>query len=237
VSAANRIVTRDVPKDGGVSSILQNYLPRAEQIGAKVVGSIAAAIVRRPNAAGESPLGDVIADAFLAAARGSGRADVAFMNQGGIRADLVPAAGPAPGSVSYRDLFAVQPFDNVLTVVTMTGEMMRRLLEEQFDEGRPGGRDTLQVSGTLTYRYRASGPDGQHVDPDSIRIGSRTLQPGDVIRVAAPDFVIDGGGGYRTFARGTGRVAVMSDLDAVVEYFRTHSPVAPGAQNRIIRVD
>jgi 5'-nucleotidase len=233
-TATNRPVTHDVAKDPAETAILQNYRPRAEQVGGKPAGSVTADIPRRQNAAGESALGDVIADAFVAAARDVvGRGDIAFMNQGGIRADIV--RGPR-GTVTYRDLFAVQPFDNVLTVVTMTGEMIKQLLEEQFDRDETGARDILQVSG-LGYRYRTDAPRRQHVDAGSITLNGRPLQSADRIRVAAPDFVIDGGGGFRTFGQGTERVSVVSDLEAVIGYFRSHSPVSPRSLNRIVRID
>ena len=100
-------------------------------------------MLRAANAAGESALGDVVADAQLAAtsAAVNGGAVVAFMNTGGIRSDLVSGVSRSPlpaGAVTYSDLFAVQPFGNVLTVFTMTGETIKQLLEQQFDNPRPG---------------------------------------------------------------------------------------------------
>jgi 5'-nucleotidase len=154
------------------------------------------------------------------------------MNSGGIRADVAPG-GPR-GEVTYEDLYTVQPFDNLVTVVTMSGAMIRQLLEEQFAV-RAGRGDILQVSDGFTYRYRVDAPQGQHVDPDSIMIAGRRLDPTARYRVAAPDFVVDGGGGFRAFSLGTDRVVLMSDLDALVSYFGTHSPVSPTAPSRIVR--
>jgi 5'-nucleotidase len=198
-------------------------------------------VSRRANAAGESPLGDMIADALLAAtsATENGGAVVAFMNSGGIRADIVANAARAAtraGEVTYRDLFAVQPFGNVATVVTMTGELLKQLLEQQFDAA-PGGRNVLQVSNGFTYRYRLSAPAGQHVDGESIMINGRRVASSDRVRVAAVDFLVDGAGGFPLFTKATDRVVGMTDVDALVAYFRAHSPVAPGPAGRIVRID
>src|SRR5262249_11129934 len=126
-SATNEIVTRDVARDPGVTRIVEKYRRLAETRAQVRVGNVTAELVRRENDAGESALGDVIADAQLAATRAPerGGAVVAFMNGGGVRADI----SARPGGVTYRDLFAVQPFGNTLTVFTLTGDMLKRLLE------------------------------------------------------------------------------------------------------------
>ena len=162
------------------------------------------------------------------------------MNSGGIRSNIVASnARPAAraGEVTYRDLFSVQPFGNVLTVVTMTGDMIKRLLEQQFDNPRPGAASILQVSSGFTYRYRMNAAAGQHVDVASIMIGGRHIGPTDRVRVAAFDFLVDGGGGYTVLGEGTDKLAGVADIDALVEYFKTRSPIAPPPQDRIVRIE
>ena len=90
MAADNRIVTRDVPKDAGITALIDKYNAIAAPLANRVIGSITADITRTNNAAGESALGDVIADGQLDATNdpGFGEAVVAFMNPGGIRADL-----------------------------------------------------------------------------------------------------------------------------------------------------
>jgi 5'-nucleotidase len=239
VTATNEIVTRDVLRDPAVDGIVAKYAVLAEKKADVIVGAVSADIMRRQNPAGESALGDVIADAMLDAAKepANGGAVVAFMNSGGIRADL--AAKPARadalvGSVRYRDLFAVQPFGNALTVVTMTGETVKRLLEQQFENG---GRNVLQVSRGFTYRYRLSAPAGRHIESHSIAIDGREIAPADAIRVVSLDFLVDGSGGFSVLREGTDRIAGIPDVDALVAYFRTHSPVPPGPADRIVRIE
>jgi 5'-nucleotidase len=81
-----------------------------------------------------------------------------------------------------------------------------------------------------------SARSGQHVDADSITINGRRLSPTDRIRAAAPDFLIDGGG-PAVFSEGTERVVGIAEVEALVDYFKTHSPIAPGPQNRMVRTD
>ena len=232
-SAVNQIVTRDVPKDPAQTRILQKYGTLVESIAEQVVGSVAGILLRATNEAGESPLGNVIADAQLAAARPPerGGAVVAFMNIGGIRADLIPNDRR---TVTYRDLYEVQPFGNTLAVFTMTGAGIKQLLEQQFDNPFPGHREMLQVSDGFTYRHHPNGPPGQRVDPDSIRIDGRKVEATDRIRVVANDFLLGGGDAFTAFAEATDKVTATGDLDALIQYFRVRSPVTVPPLNRIL---
>src|SRR4051794_31673122 len=150
-SAVNHIVTRDVPKDPEQTKLIQKYGAISAPIANRLVGSVTSDITRATSDAGESALGDVIADAQLASTAPSdfGGAVVAFMNPGGIRADLTfdhQSGTEAPGEVTYSELFDVQPFNNVMTVKTMTGDMIYRLLAQQFNQPSPGALRILQVS-------------------------------------------------------------------------------------------
>jgi len=237
VTATNAIVTRDVPKDPAESAIVEKYSRLSSGMANRVVGSVEGPLLRRMNDAGESALGDVIADSQLSSTRAAdkGGAVVAFMNIGGIRADLAGAAGRRR-DVTYADLYAVQPFGNTLTVMTMTGDMVRRLLEQQFD--RTGGAPVmLQVSDGFTYRYRLRAPLRQHVDPASIAVEGRRIGPRDQIRVATIDFLAAGSNGYTVFREGTNRIGGELDLDALVDHFSAHSPVRAPTTARIVRVD
>jgi 5'-nucleotidase len=241
MSATNQVVSRDVAKDPEQTRIIEKYDALSASIADRIVGTVTADISRTLNYAGESALGDVIADAQLASvsAPQKGGAVVAFMNDGGIRADLMVGdhgGSNPPGQVTYGELFAVQPFGNVVTVLTMTGDAIRRLLEQQFDNPGPGRQEMLQVSG-FTYRYALESPPGRRVDPSSIRIGGRMIAPADRVRVAANSFLVAGGDGFTMFARGTNQIGGELDIDALAAYFKTHSPIQPGPQNRIVRTD
>lgn len=238
-TAVNDVVTRDVAKHPAVSEILAKYGKLVERIASAVVGSVAGDLKTTANAAGETALGNVIADAQLAAAspKERGGAQVAFMNRGGVRAEVLAAAGAGAASpVTYRDLHSVQPFGNTVMTFTMTGDTIRRLLEEQF-EGTAGTFRVLQVSRGFTYRYNPAAPVGERVDAGSIRLDGRPIAPADRVRVAASDFLLNGGDGFKVFAEATDRQAVIGDIEALVEYFKARSPVAAPPQDRIVRVE
>lgn len=231
VSAKNEVVTRDVTPDPAQTAIIEKYRPGAAQIADQSVGSVTGEISRMKNEAGESAMGDVIADAQLASTKASekGGAEIAFTNSGSIRTGI---EGP---KVSYGNLYTAQPFSNQLTVHTMTGDMIRRLLEQQFKAD--GGVNILQVSEGFTYRYRLHAPAGQHVVAGSIMLHGRAIAAADKVRVEASDFLIGGGDGFTIFHEGVDSIVGQVDVDALADYFRAHSSVAPGVRNRIVRVD
>jgi 5'-nucleotidase len=231
VSAKNEVVTRDVTPDPVQTAIIEKYKPGAARIADQNVGSVTGEISRTKNEAGESAMGDVVADAQLAStmAPENGGAEIAFMNSGGMRTGIT---GPA---VSYDNLYTAQPFSNQLTVHTMTGDMIRRLLEQQFKAD--GGVNILQVSEGFTYQYKLHATEGQHVVAGSIMLHGRAVAAADMVRVEASDFLIAGGDGFTIFHEGANPIVGQVDVDALADYFRSHSPVAPGPRNRIVRVD
>ena len=237
----NHIVTRDVPGAGDLTALVADYQTIAAPIANRVIGSISADILRAPNSAGESPLGDVIADAQLAATEAADRGDavVAFMNPGGIRADLLYASSPAgegDGNVTYGEMFTVQPFGNSMVTMTLTGEQIERLLEEQFAPCTLGSNRILQVSEGFTYTWSAGGGTCDKVDPTTIEIGGVTVVPGNSYRVTVNSFLADGGDSFPILTEGTDRLGGEVDTDALERYIATNSPVPPGPQNRITRV-
>ena len=235
MTADNRIVTRDVAKDSLVTTLINKYNAIAAPLANRVIGSITTSITRTNNAAGESALGDVIADGQLEATLAQG-AVVAFMNPGGIRADLTYASSPAgegDGNVTYGEMFTVQPFGNSMVTLTLTGAQIERVLEEQFPNCTLPAARILQVSAGFTYTWSASGPACEKVDPTSISINGVPLDLSASYRVTVNSFLADGGDSFPTLALGTNRVGGEVDTDAFEAYFAAHSPVAPGPQNRI----
>lgn len=239
-TANNNIVTRDVPVDPFLTALVSKYQTLVAPLENRVIGSITTTITRSANAAGESALGDVIADAQLAATSDPafGGAVVAFMNPGGIRADLIfPQSGSeGDGNVTYGEAFTVQPFGNSLVTMTLTGTQIDALLEQQATAGSDGLGRTLQVSNGFTYTWSTSAPNGSKVDINSIMINGVPIDPNAPYRVTVNSFLADGGDGFTVLLQGNDRLGGEVDLDALVTYFENNSPVAPGPQNRIILV-
>ena len=241
ITIDNKIVTRDVAADTGITALIDRYNAIAAPIANRVIGSITADITRTANTAGESALGDVIADGQLDATDdpGFGDAVVAFMNPGGIRADLTYASSPAgegDGNVTYGEMFTVQPFGNSLVTMTLTGAQIERLLEEQFAPCTLGTNRILQVSEGFAYTWNAAGETCDKVDPALITINGVPVDPLASYRVTVNSFLADGGDSFPILTQGTNRLGGEVDTDAFEKYFAANSPVPPGPQNRITRV-
>jgi 5'-nucleotidase len=224
-----------VTPDPTVTALIDKYDTLSAPLANAVIGTITADITRTNNAAGESALGDIIADAQLAstAPAGFGDAVVAFMNPGGIRDDLdFISGGPElDGEVTFGEAFSAQPFGNSLVTMTLTGAQIDTLLEQQW-VGQSFPR-ILQVSDGFSYSWSASAPDGDRVDPTTIYINGVEVDPGTDYRVTVNSFLADGGDNFAVLPDGTNRLGGEVDLDALVTYFGLNSPVAPGPQDRI----
>ena len=172
--ADNVIVRPGLAKDARQSELIANYGRLAAPIAERPAGSISAALSRAPNPAGESPLGDVIADAQLAAtaAEADGGAVIALTNPGGIRADILMKPD---GAVTYADVFASQPFRNQLVTLTLTGAQLRAALEQQWhDPSRPR---ILQASRGFSFAWDATAPAGQRIPPDRMMLNGQPIDP------------------------------------------------------------
>jgi 5'-nucleotidase len=226
--------------DPGAKKVADKYRAAVAPIANRVIGSITADIVRDvpQNGSGESPLGDVIADAQLAYTQSAG-AQIALMNPGGIRASLAYAqssGGEAPGQVTYGEAFTVQPFNNLVVTQTFTGAQLKDVLEQQFVGF--GGQTTqriLQPSSTLTYTYTVSAAAGSKVS--DIRVAGAPIDPAATYRVTTNDFLANGGDGFTNLTAGTDRTTAPGfDVDALTAYLGGGTPIAPGPANRITRL-
>ena len=242
ITVNNVIVTRTVTPDAFMTNLIAEYNAVAAPLANRVIGSITADILRANNTSGESALGDVIADGQLDATDdpGFGDAVVAFMNPGGIRADLLfnqISGGEQPGEVTYGEMFTVQPFGNSLVTMTLTGAQLETVLEQQF-AGCGGGTTNriLQVSEGFSYSWSASAPACSKVDPSTIMIDGVVVNPAATYRVTVNSFLADGGDSFPVLREGTDRLGGAVDTDAFEAYFVANSPVPPGPQNRITQV-
>jgi 5'-nucleotidase len=234
----NTIVTRTATPDAAINALIDRYNVIAAPIANRPIGSITATIVRAQNAAGESPLGNVIADGQLEATTASGNAVIALMNPGGVRADLTFPSSPAgegDGIVTYGEMFTVQPFGNNLVTVTLTGAQIDSVLEQQFT-GCLGATTNriLQPSVSLTYTWSISAAPCSKVS--NVQINGAPIDPAATYRVTVNSFLADGGDGFSTLTAGTDRLGGAVDTDAFEAYFAAHSPVSPPALNRITQV-
>jgi 5'-nucleotidase len=229
-------------EDPQVAAVRDQYVTASAPLANRVIGRIQGDLTRTATAFGESALGDVIADAQFVATQPAplGGAQLAFMNPGGIRADLLQSAissgGEAFGEVTYGEAFTVQPFGNSLVTKTMTGDMLRRLLEQQF-VGCHGQlvKRILQISNTFRYEQDpAAATCAGHIG--RMWVSGTEVAPGDSLRVTMNNFLAFGGDGFTVFNEGTSALGGAQDIDAFVEAFEAAEPagIAVPTLNRIV---
>jgi len=196
-----------------IDAMVQRYAAAAAPIAARVVGTITPAATNGENCP-ETPAADLVADAQLAAARkvaGEG-VDVAFINTSGVRTGLAAAED---GVMTYGEIFAMQPFGNVLEVLEMTGDDLRAVLEEQFcNEGPATPCFTLLApSANMTYTFDRSRPVGQRIV--EAMLDGRPLHGATRYQVVVNNFLASGGDGFASLARHSTVAEAGSDLDAL----------------------
>ncbi len=211
--AVNVPVRESAGSRADIDAVVQRYAAAAAPLAARVVGTITPAAVNGENCP-ETPAADLVADAQLAAARqalGEG-VDVAFINTSGVRTGLAAAED---GVMTYGEIFAMQPFGNVLEVLEMTGDDLRAVLEEQFcNEGPATPCFTLLApSANLTYAFDRSQPRGQRIV--DITFDGRPLDGAALYQVVVNNFLASGGDGFASLARHPTVAEAGSDLDAL----------------------
>ncbi len=221
-------------KDPEQTALLESYDKLAAPLANRRAGAVTEALSHAPNHAGESKLGDLIADAQLAATQdpAKGGAVVAFTNPGGIRTGI---AGKEDGTVSYADLFASQPFRNQLVTLTLTGMQIKNVLEQQWRD--PKLPRILQVSNSFSYTWDATKPYGDHVLADSMALDGKPIDPTASYRVTVNNYLSVGGDGFSLLKDGTAPLVGVYDIDALDGYFQANSPISPATAARIIRVN
>ncbi len=217
------IKVRNVPVKAGeyppheqVSAFLARTRALSKEALAKPLARIAArSIGRKPTPAGESALGDLIADGMLAASRSQG-ARIAFMNGGGMRQDLDVAENL---TATVGQVQIVLPFGNTLVAMDMTGAQIRTLLEQQWIRANGAHASVLQVSDGFSYRWNPALPPGQRVVKGSLMLDGQPMDESKTYRIAANNFLAEGGDNFPIFKDAQNKIDTqVRDFDAVVEY-------------------
>jgi 5'-nucleotidase len=235
-SVADNVIVRssDYAPDPRQTALIESYQRLSAPIADRPAGSVTETLSRIPNSAGESVLGDIVADAQLAAtsANPDVGAVIAFTNPGGIRADI---AKKENGAVTYGDVFASQPFRNQLVTLTLTGMQIKNLLEQQWlDPKRPR---ILQVSKGFSYAWDGAKPYGERVAADRMSLNGQPIDPARHYRVTVNSFLSVGGDGFTVLKEGFEQQVGVYDVDALYAYFRANGPIAPTPADRIARMN
>ena len=220
------------PKDPAVDAIVKRYAAAAAPLAQRVIGRAAASVTRESTSSGEQAMGDLVADAQLAATRPAdkGGAQLALMNPGGVRAGLLVPAGGGP--LTYGQLFTSQPFGNTLVVKTMTGAQLKAVLEQNNYTAQPPR--VLQPSSNFRYSYDARLPSGSRVL--DMQLDGASIDPVRTYRVTMNSFLAVAGDGYTVFNEGTAPTGGDLDVDALEAYIASQGMLQPPPTTRITRV-
>ncbi len=208
--------------DPEASLLLEMSEEVVEPLTNRIVTIASADITREETDAGESALGNLVADGQRAAMN----ADIAFITTGSLRADL------AEGNVTWGDLYSVQPFSSTVLSMTLTGDQVRDVLEQQWQTPLPP--HNLAVSG-LSYTFDDRRSRGSKII--EIQVNGAPLDPNAEYAAAMVDFLATGGDGYTVFMKGTNVVNGPFDVDALVTYMESlPEPVDVKAETRITKI-
>jgi 5'-nucleotidase len=238
ISSSTELVdVTGAPNNPEVADLVARAKANAEELGKQPLGSITADIKRAVTPAGaedrgaESVLGNLIADVQLAGTKDAGRggAQIAFMNPGGLRADLLYAPD---GVVTYSEAFSVQPFANDVVTKTYTGAEIKQVLEEQW---QPAGASRpklhLGVSAGFRYMYLPDNPAGQRIT--GMWLNDEPINPTATYRVTVNSFLASGGDNFTTLGGGTNPATTGdNDLTMLTEYIGANSPITADAAPR-----
>jgi 5'-nucleotidase len=206
--------------------LISAYRTLAAPLMNRVVGELAEPLPSEKDAAGDSPIGRVIADAMLAAAQANAGApvDLALMNPGGVRSDIAKT-----GVITYTDIFTAQPFGNDIVVLTMTGAEIEAVLRQQF---RADGNMILHVSNGFAFAWRRTAQGGELV-PGSVTLDGAPLEAGREYRVATNNFLATGGDAFTAFSAGRNPVIAGGDADALERYIAANAPLRAPPAGRV----
>ncbi|WP_248737113.1 bifunctional 2',3'-cyclic-nucleotide 2'-phosphodiesterase/3'-nucleotidase [Neobacillus rhizosphaerae] len=214
-----------ITPDAKIKAELDGYQEDIKPIVSRPVSETAMELSKTANEHGESVLGNVIADGM----RTIMHTQFGFMNSGGVR-------NPLPkGIITWGDLFKVQPFGNDLVTMTITGEQVRTLLNQQF-QAPPSYNKIMAISG-LKFTWNDKLPYGSKVVDIYLENGKK-IDPKADYTITVNNFMADGGDGFTVLKSGKNRVTGPVDLDAFVDYFKTlPKPFSAAIEGRVLKTD
>ncbi len=208
--------------DEEISETIEAQVAVAEKGMDEIIGT-SAIYLSRTNVDAQSLMGNTITDAM----RNEVNADFAFLNLGGVRADI------KSGPVTYRDVFGVMPFDNMVVSFKCTGEFLRKIIETRVE----GGRHGLVVSG-INVVYSKKRPNFDRVT--SLRIAGKPWDPKKIYTCTTTDFLLQGNAGLTLLTQVPEEDITYHQInlrDAIVNYFKDNSPIKTKIDDRWKRDD
>ncbi|WP_144762989.1 bifunctional UDP-sugar hydrolase/5'-nucleotidase [Curtobacterium sp. 9128] len=230
-----RLVDGTYAPDAGVAATVNTAVQRAEVLGAVELGTVDADLRRAvqsngsENRGGESTLGNFVAEVQRSATEDRQGAQIAFMNPGGLRADI------ESGSVTYKEAAVVQPFANTLVVLDLTGAQIKQALEQQWRPGANRPFLKLGASEGFAYTYDPQAATGSHVT--AMTLDGTPIDAATTYKVTVNSFLAAGGDDFTAFAGAAAKQdSGQVDLEAQVAYFQANRAVTVAADQRAVGV-
>jgi 2',3'-cyclic-nucleotide 2'-phosphodiesterase (5'-nucleotidase family) len=192
--------------------------PFREQLEARVNAVIGHAAAPFEKGQPEAPLGNLAANAMLAEVQThvDRPVDMALTNNGGLRIPL--NAGPITVGLIYE----LMPFDNMLSVLDLTGVQVDSLAQQL---ARLGGEPIAGFSLAIDGR--------RAVD---VRVAGQPLDPARTYRLVTSDYLANGGGNLPALWSPAGRQDLGVLLrDAYIGYIRRQGTITPEVDGRTLR--
>jgi 5'-nucleotidase len=220
-NAAPIVVDSSIPDDPAVASMIAAFRRPIAAMEGQTVGEASVALPKEALGSGDGLMGDVISDGMLAATSKNG-AVVAYVNSGGVRGGL------EPGKVTYGELISIEPFGNTLVTLDLTGAELQASLEEGVGTG-----GLLIPSNGSSYSVDRSQSAGSRVS--EVVVAGAPLDPNKTYRVTFLNFTANGGDSHVVLknAKGARTDTGLIDLDALIDYVKANSPLAPASPARI----
>ncbi|CAI9419167.1 bifunctional metallophosphatase/5'-nucleotidase [Nocardioides sp. T2.26MG-1] len=249
VTNKDGVIAPVYPTDAGVQKIVDDAVGQAEVLGAKPLGEIAApfklarlADGTTVNRGGESTQGNMVAEVqrWATSSPEAGSAQLAVMNPGGLRQDLLGLnENGYPATLTYKQAATAQPFANTLVNMDMTGAQIKTMLEQQWQpEGSSRPFLKLGTSDGFTYTYEPAAPAGEHVQ--QMWLNGEPIRPAVTYSVTANSFLSSGGDNFAVFKEAaTHSDTGKTDLQAMVDYldtFASETPLEPSYQQHAVGV-
>ena len=238
-SCANSATTcNNYPVDAPTQTIVDAAVANSDVLGAVPLGQIAGPFKRgkiadgtTENRGAESTLGNLVAEVqrWATSSPTTGSAQIALMNPGGLRQDLVgTGTGAFPRTLTYKQAAVVQPFANTLVNEKLTGAQLKTVLEQQW---QPGGASRpflkLGLSKGFTYTYNPSAATGSHIT--GMWLDGTPIVPATVYSVTVNSFLSTGGDNFLELNNGTNKQDTgKTDLQAMVDYMNEFANTGEG---------
>ncbi|MGL4800847.1 MAG: bifunctional metallophosphatase/5'-nucleotidase [Cetobacterium sp.] len=173
----------------------------------------------------ESNIGNLIADAY----KNHFNTEIAFMNGGGIRANI------ESGDFRLRDAISILPFSNKVGAFKYSGKTIVEALEHGVSSVDKKAGRFLQVAG-IEYSYNPKDEVGSRVS--NVTVNNKPIELETIYTVALPLYIKNGGDGFQMLKNTVGTVEIDSekniDSDIFIDYVKKIKVLNPKLEGRIV---